>query len=369
MRYATFSTDCYRPDRTRAGWGWLSQFFRLVKLFFYRLIFAIAFRLGLRRGSDSFYYKTYTWACDRAYRTLRTIERIEVLKSLPTTFQDAPKASALHLVATRKKGFSRFGGIPSLPPSFEWPMRDGQPLQFMAQIDLATAAAIWNTGGDTAQNQISEDTLDFSELPFIGGLYFFYDIKLHHDKKEFGPMTPDGWKVVYVEDLTRVTPRQPPGPCPEETIGQVKESYIELRRIAVYPPSEWQEKRYQQMYKEMADMDAYQFNALMDEPFNSAPKHQLLGYADPDQHADMDLESQLASNGLYCSDSGEIGFDDPRAVDLEAGAKEWKLLFQIDSSDSGRCTWGDMGKVYFWIRRGDLAKRDFDKVWAILQCG
>jgi uncharacterized protein YwqG len=30
--------------------------------------------------------------------------------------------------------------------------------------------------------------------------------------------------------------------------------------------------------------------------------------------------------------------------------------------------WGDAGRLYFWIRKQDLAEQSFDAVWAILQC-
>ena len=30
--------------------------------------------------------------------------------------------------------------------------------------------------------------------------------------------------------------------------------------------------------------------------------------------------------------------------------------------------WGDVGKLYFWIRKQDLARRDFSNVWMIMQC-
>lgn len=30
--------------------------------------------------------------------------------------------------------------------------------------------------------------------------------------------------------------------------------------------------------------------------------------------------------------------------------------------------WGDLGRLYFWIRDDDLAARRFEKAWLILQC-
>lgn len=81
----------------------------------------------------------------------------------------------------------------------------------------------------------------------------------------------------------------------------------------------------------------------------------------------MQLECQLASNGLFVGNSS--GYDDPRRPALEPGAKDWLLLLQIDSDEENLSTmWGDAGRVYFWIRQQDLQKRDFSNVWLILQC-
>lgn len=31
--------------------------------------------------------------------------------------------------------------------------------------------------------------------------------------------------------------------------------------------------------------------------------------------------------------------------------------------------WGDMGRLYLWITNEDLAARNFENCWLILQCG
>jgi len=30
--------------------------------------------------------------------------------------------------------------------------------------------------------------------------------------------------------------------------------------------------------------------------------------------------------------------------------------------------WGDVGRIYYWIRRNALATRDFDQTWLVFQC-
>jgi uncharacterized protein YwqG len=95
-------------------------------------------------------------------------------------------------------------------------------------------------------------------------------------------------------------------------------------------------------------------------------QHRLLGHAQPIQNA-MELECQLASNGLYCGDP--LGYESEQARMLEADAANWRLLLQMDTDEEGPgWMWGDVGRIYFWIKQQDLAARRFDDVWLILQC-
>jgi uncharacterized protein YwqG len=53
----------------------------------------------------------------------------------------------------------------------------------------------------------------------------------------------------------------------------------------------------------------------------------------------------------------------------QQAAGEWELLLQLDSHENeAGMMWGDMGRLYFWINRADLARRDFGQGWQLLQC-
>lgn len=94
--------------------------------------------------------------------------------------------------------------------------------------------------------------------------------------------------------------------------------------------------------------------------------HRLLGHPDQVQ-ADMREEIQFASHGIYAGDSSQRS--DPRVPALLKSVNDWMMLFQIDSDEELGTEWGDVGRVYFWIRRQDLARADFGRVWAVMQCG
>jgi uncharacterized protein YwqG len=53
---------------------------------------------------------------------------------------------------------------------------------------------------------------------------------------------------------------------------------------------------------------------------------------------------------------------------LAAGAIDWVLLLQIDSDDATGMYWGDLGRIYVWIRKDDLRHGRFDAAWLVLQC-
>lgn len=100
-------------------------------------------------------------------------------------------------------------------------------------------------------------------------------------------------------------------------------------------------------------------------PEETPPAHRLLCHPDPIQ-GDMQMECQLVTNGLYCGDG--TAYDDPRSVVLQPGTVNWPLLLQVDSDDDAGMMWGDLGRIYYWIREADLAARAWDTAWPILQC-
>ncbi len=80
----------------------------------------------------------------------------------------------------------------------------------------------------------------------------------------------------------------------------------------------------------------------------------------------MELEAQLASNGVYCGDGS--GYQSEEGKRLAVGAKDWRLLLQFSSDDDLGVMWGDLGELYFWVKEQDSVEGDFSDVWLILQC-
>ena len=56
--------------------------------------------------------------------------------------------------------------------------------------------------------------------------------------------------------------------------------------------------------------------------------------------------------------------------EIKKASKDWVLLFQMDTveSDDYELMFGDCGHIYFWIKKEDLANKNFENIWLILQC-
>jgi uncharacterized protein YwqG len=87
-----------------------------------------------------------------------------------------------------------------------------------------------------------------------------------------------------------------------------------------------------------------------------------LGYAAEEQ-GDTRWSAQLVSNGVYTGEP--VDQDDPTIRVLLPGVADWRLLFQMeDDNDSGAGWFGGAGgRLFFSIRKQDLAQRNFDDVW------
>lgn len=254
-------------------------------------------------------------------------------------------APALHLVATTDGPvFSKVGGLPNLSSNIDWPSWKGNPLAFLCQISILELPA-----DATLRRSLSG-----------GYLYFFYDQE--QTTWGFDPADVGSWRVIY-----SLTP--PPSDVREAPRGIDKDYVYTEKPVRFKPILSFPDP--QRLGAAVTEDDSGEqfFDSLVDQKrsvFAGQPHHQIGGYPDVAQNDSMELECQLASNGLYCGDSS--GYEDPRASALESGASEWRLLLQLDSDDDVGVMWGDCGLIYFWIRESDLASRAFDKCWMILQC-
>jgi uncharacterized protein YwqG len=246
-------------------------------------------------------------------------------------------------LSTLRLGESRIGGRPDVPDSFEWPTFENLPLSFIAQIDLAS---------------IDRNAVDL-DLPSFGSLLFFYDC----EQRTWGFAPRDrGSAAVIFATCSSTQLKRVELPNGISRMGVFKCCSVDFRQALNFPSVD-------SLFYEpgLSEVEVQQLFCFQDEQrkIDSGSFHRLGGHADCVQYS-MELECALVNNGLYCGDSS--GYSDPRRTEIETEANEWRLLLQIDSDDSANMMWGDVGTLYFWIRKSDLATRSFDRSWLIFQC-
>ena len=270
------------------------------------------------------------------------------LAGLLQRFERSAVAFQLSPRNERSVGRSRLGGLPLLPPQYDWPRSKNRPLDFLLQIDL----------GDT------KDLDDSGALPTSGLLTFFYDL----DNQPWGydPNELDGFRVDLVLSDTLI-----PTELPSREFA-LPEHVLTFKSTVTFP--HFGSRAYDLLEREAKltsqESDNYfEFLEVFEKQSYSSepvPLHRLLGHSANIQ-GDMQLEAQLVTNGLYCG--GPSGYSDLRAKELESGVDDWLLLLQLDSDQSADFMWGDAGMLYYWIRFEDLVSRRFNRTWMTLQCG
>ncbi len=262
-------------------------------------------------------------------------------------------------------GASRLGGLPDLPRDIDWPVRAAfepsrhappdwrwtmpdvaawigtpQPLSFLAQVNLSDVAA--QTGTET-------------DLPPKGMLWFFFD--LVYDGWGYDPTDAPGFRVLYAPDPASLAPRALP-----ETIPALHG----FTEVALLPVRGFDLPEIDGFELERRGFDSATVEAYRDAILEAVawPAHKMGGWARPIQDAIED-ECALVTAGLYHGDPKAQQSDEGKRI--LAQPNDWTLLLQIDDDEDAGMQWGDLARLYFWIRAADLRARNFDRVWVILQ--
>lgn len=187
---------------------------------------------------------------------------------------------ALHARAAESSP-SRLGGQPQMRVGTAWPVAE-HPMSFLATLDLAQIRHASLEAGVT---------LDW--LPDSGQLLFFYDVE-----SEAWGFDPDdkGWKVEYIPpnvDTFAAT-------APEGT-EVFHEKLIDFHKVTTYSDEgELLNEGHGLSEEEFEDLREALRNYSVDEQ----PLHQLGGIVHAIQDERMELDCQLASNGINCGTPG-----------------------------------------------------------------
>ncbi|MCW1884582.1 YwqG family protein [Luteolibacter flavescens] len=243
-------------------------------------------------------------------------------------FQTITLATPFRSLQSIPAAASSLSGAALLDPAHAWPHRDGQPLDFLAQLNLEE---IPETG---------------HARPPRGLISFFYDAANSPWGSEAGDRS--GTVVLFSPDPASARPILKPGTPPHAP----PRKPLAFTRVAAFCPTRAQEERLEDFIQ--------QSDAAIAEVVSDA--QMTLSEANPPEDHRVLSAPALVQEDMDDDLANAAGF-----LGLPSSTK-WTLLLQLDSDrDLGWC-WGDAGCLYFWIPEEDLAAGRFDQVWTILQC-
>lgn len=287
------------------------------------------------------------------YRSLILSSDLPEKKRVAGLIRRAIIASPCVARAIPKLGASRLGGEPDLPSRFPWPRWKGRSQPFVAQIDLAELP------------QVPGREL----LPPRGHLYFFYALDCDpenslpqgYDREERGAFPVFFRQAPSAKISRRAFPRDLPDRCEwpplslrfsvEDTVPCV--GHFALERLGINTPP------LRGRYMDLLGKAVWPSRRM---------HNQILGHASPIQNlVEEDAEGVFSG---YCPDpKNQSKAQDALRKKVQEGTLQWELLLQVDSHMelNGMC-WGDLGRLYWVMRRRDLLARRFERAWCLLQC-
>ena len=240
-------------------------------------------------------------------------------------------------------GASRIGGLPDLPPQASWPIRNGRPCEFIAQIDLSEAS------------QYDEAGL----LPSEGWLLFFFDGR-SYDDEIFKPYQTGGETILYYTGP--VTSLERTHDYPVQLVDWQRYNTCTITYETDWMIPHWwchaaillEQDVFQKSVHDpkTPDVEAYREVAYDLIPDRDGDKHHLFGLPEPCIQDDPLYDVSHAWDG--------------KQIDEEKLAA-WILLLQISSDGGPGMLWGDTSSLYYCIRKNDLIARRFENAGCVLQ--
>lgn len=234
---------------------------------------------------------------------------------------------------------AQLGGLPTLPVH-SWPVWEGHgPLGHVLSFDCGPVAAMLPELG----------------LPTSGHLAFFYFDGAYDDFEStvgaWDPSSRPGFRVMHRQHQANATgPASPPPDLP--VFPQITLSAVGTvtwpSHEAPIAESVW-EKSGLVGRRPGVPASAVQglYDALWELPGGGYDTHQIGGHACP-QQGPVELEVEQLRRGLL----GEpFDWGDPG---VRSAASTWSLLLQVASDEEADMMWGDVGQLYYLIRRHEL---------------
>jgi uncharacterized protein YwqG len=230
---------------------------------------------------------------------------------------------------------SKFCGDPYQPKDEPYPRDEfDDPLVLLAQINFAEVPSL--------TDYPTEGLLQF----FISGINDLYGMNLDGDFIDMAQQT--NFRVRYFPTIVKDESQL----CTDFSfISEDHKVYLPAVQECVLAFS---------LSAEMVPIGDYNFERLLGKEFMSQ-------FGDAEEQVKQEFWDQANAQGHKIGGYAYFTQDDIRHCAPEG--EDWVLLLQMDTDDAVDILWGDAGVGGFFIKRGDLQRRDFSQVIYNWDCG
>lgn len=255
-------------------------------------------------------------------------------------------------VSCKELGRTKLGGCPDLPKKISWEKSEfnNKYFSFLGQINL-------------------EEVKEFDEqelLPKKGMLYFYFNLD-----------SGDEGKVIFSNEIIGLEKAVLPEEFNEQKksffkrllTGKSKKRILKESEVEIY-------KEYNFPSPDSLRLERIQKITGTDIKPNNAFEEGI--FEDSYEKGETETTSNHHLIGNYKgiqNEFHELNFADFKIQDFKDlsleeidKALKWKLLFQFDSDDNLEISWGDWGKIYFFIHEDDLKNHNFDNIKISADC-
>ncbi|MBQ8397399.1 MAG: DUF1963 domain-containing protein [Clostridia bacterium] len=242
---------------------------------------------------------------------------------------------------------------------FVWPYYEGvdcddiranRPLAFLAQFSCAELKPFDVNG----------------LLPETGMLSFFYEVESM--PWGFDPSDRGAARVFWFENEILVPTDFPDDLKEEYHLGEMALDFSAEPMLPSY-------EEFEHLTRGKTGVDWDDYEEICEERELHVPneenQHTVLGYAMLVQGERLTECEMVERRGLYTGNGDAMrALSEAECAVINADSRKWILLFQMGSLEEEGCELSFCdGGIYFYIRRDDLARRDFSHVWLVLQTG
>lgn len=237
---------------------------------------------------------------------------VTAIHALPTPLPPEPSRSS-------------YGGSPFLAPEAEWPVHQGRPLDFLAQINLEEVRR-WLPNG----------------VQDSGILSFFYD---RNQPVGDSPEDLGSGRILFNQDFFDVVQVDLPSGKP------TRRQALRFREIPAEYMSDSLSDRYYTYLESLPEEERMALWKLHDCALDT-------------DHSDHRLFSSPYLPRGEMTSSLEVG---ARAWGLPESTP-WTMVLQLGGLADQDWWWEKDGSVSFWVPSVDLKQSRFDRVWVVRQC-